>query len=257
MWDKIWFDKKKANVLRKLFREGWRIEDGRIQPPPKSLNFDSPWIFVEEALHPHCMLWHGVYYDGFGLIPEYCRTRCHKVVVKIAKVVDLFQLYHLMCHLRYPSKCGIDRRDYTKSRYAAFFYCNSMEEVLERYVQVKEAIQQNLPNPEAYSIIAKKGCTEFEDPRMGGKPSPEWGTPSPEEKDLEDHLTMIFNYEQSSNAQPAWLRNHIMYAWLEHAYATGDPTWAEVCDDIFGKPCVTYHDKEETKDGNENNHATG
>lgn len=256
-WDKIWWDNKKSGVIRGLLRVGWRIVDGRLCPPPGSLNFDTPWIFVEDALHPHCMFWNGIFFEHFGLIPRYCRTRCHKVVVKPRTVRELFDLYHLMNHLGFPSKCGIDRRDYTSARYAAFFYCNSMPEVLARYKEVKEAVSMHLTDGANIPIIAKKGCTEMEDPRNpGGKPSSEWGEPSPEEAELEDRLTMIFNYEQSSNHQPAWLRNRVMYAWLEHAHATGDPTWAELCGDIFGVHSVTYHDKEESKDGSHGNHKS-
>lgn len=254
MWEKLWFDNKKANIFRRLARAGWRIVDGRLTPPPGTLNFDSPWIFVEEALQPHCMLWNGIYFEHFGLIPKFCRLRCHKVVVRPRTVAELFRLYHLMKHLSYPSKCGVDRRDYTSARYGAFFYCSSLEEGQERYKQVREAINENLPDGENIPVILKKGCTEMEDPRQGGKASPEWGEPGEEDKDLEDRLMMIFDYSQMSSHQPAWLQNHIMYSWLEHAYATGDPTWSEICDDIFGVYTVTYHNTEEHKDGSESNH---
>ena len=245
--DEIWFDRQKSQAIRALMNQGWRIEDGKLKEPTKSLNFDTPWIFVEDALQPFCGLWNHVYFQRFGLIPRFCRTRCHKVVVKMQYVNQLFQLHHLMMQLGYPGKLGIDRRDYTAARYAAFFYTDSPEEGQERYDQVKTAIQANLPEPDTYNIILKKGCTEMENPVMGGKPTTEWGDPTPADDEMEDRLTMIFDHAQMTTSQPAWLKNHVMYAWLEHAYGIGDPTWAAISNDIFGVHYETYH-KDQTED---------
>lgn len=248
-WNKIWFDRKKAQVFRKLMNVGWRITDGRITPPEGSLNFDSPWIFVEEALHPHCMLWNHVFFANFRLIPRFCRLRCHKVVAKPRNVAELFDLLNLMEHLNVPSKCGVDRRNYTSVPYAAFFYCNSLEGGQARYKQIREAINEHIPDGENMPVILKKGCTEMEDLMDGGSNSDTWGLPTPADEELEDRLMMIFDFRQTSSHQPEWLRNHIKYSWLEHAYAIGDSSWSEICDDIFGVHSVTYHETEEPTNG--------
>ena len=245
MWDYgLWFDlERRAGLLRTL-NEGWGIDaDELLSPMQRQTAVNIPWVFSgPHPSTPNCALWNQFYFDKFHLIPEYCRTRCHKVVAKPRTVKELFQMHEVQKNLNHGSKCGVDKRMYTNTAYAAFWYCRSMEEGQARFKEVREHINTYLPDGENIPLILKKGCTEMEDPRnKGGKPSDQWGTPTPEERDVEDRLDYMFNRSDPNISQPEYLKQKIMLDWLEHAYAIGDSTYKEIIPtDIFGVKTLDY-----------------
>lgn len=247
-WTKgMWFDLQRRQQVQAVLNSGWVIDKEQIQLFMKATAWQIPWIFF--GPHPQqnkCILWNDIYFDYFKLIPEFCRTRCHKVVAKPRSVRELFSIYEAGVGLDCPGKAGVDRRLYTFGPYAAFWYTGSMEEGQARYEEVKAFLKKHLPDGERIPLILKKGCTEMEDTRKGGLPSNQWKPLTPEERDLEDRLNYMFSQEELLVTQPVWLKDKIKLDWLEHAYSIGDYTYKEVLDqDIFGVHTLTYHPKEE------------
>lgn len=245
MWeDGMWFDLERRQGFLQCLNDGWAIgADELIAPLQAQTAVNIPWIFSgPHPYTPNCALWNQFYFTKFHLIPEYCRTRCHKVVVKPRTVKELFMIHEVQKNLGHASKCGVDKRMYTNTAYAGFWYCRSMEEGQARYKEVREHLNEYVPDGENISLILKKGCTEMEDVRnKGGKVSTEWGTPTPEERDLEDRLDSMFTRHDPNINQPEYLKQKIQLDWLEHAYAIGDKTYKEIIQtDIFGVTTINY-----------------
>jgi len=254
MWeDGLWFDPGKREAVARCLKEGWGIADSElIEPMQRQVSFSIPWIFAGPHPHtPNCSLWNQFYFSKFGLIPRYCRTRCHKVVVKPRTVKELFLVHEVQKALNHPGKCGVDTRPYTNAAYAGFWYCRSMEEGRERYKEVREHLDQYLPDGRNIPLILKKGCTEMEDPRnKGGKSSDQWGEPNQEETDFEDRLDHMFSRHDPHVTQPEWLKQKIQLDWLEYAYSIGDSTYKEVIPtDIFGVKTINYAEDQPKQGG--------
>lgn len=260
LWrDGVWFDKPTADTLRRVIAAGFYIRvDGQVEAVAPNRTLDSPWVFIGEPEQPECLLWLGVYWEMFRLIPSYCRFRCHKVVAFPRSVRQLFDLYVVMRDkIGWPSKCGVDRRPYTSAPYAAFFYNTSMEEGQECYRLVREKIDAHMPDGQSIRVLLKKGCTEMEDALQGGRPTDTWCGMSGAEWDMEAHLDGIFYHGKDDVCQADWHKRYIQFRWLEHAYSIGDQTWKEVLGELpgginpFGSIPVTYHEKMEEVGGEE------
>ena len=260
-WDKgIWWNSNLVNRVHTLMQQGWAINDeGLFEQKNLMGYFDGPWIFVP---HPnvnvdmHCYLWKDVLFSvlmDHSFIPAYCRTYCHKVVVTMPTVKALFQWYPVMrmlCRVGHlHGKLGVDRRDYTGARYAAFFYCQSMEEGQEVKGLVEQALLKERIADAGWKVLLKKGCTEMD----AVCPSSKWGIPNDDDLHFEDQFYDMFElrapHPQPQHLQRPWLKNRIMFEWLSHARRIGDETWKEVIPDnqeyrdtLFGKnvQVVTY-----------------
>lgn len=209
-----------------------------------ALAVDIPWVFIKPGHQPYCDIWNHTYWQEMGLLPEWCRTRCHKVVVKPRNILELFNLWEVMDGLNVPGKLGVDRREYTFGPYAAFFYTTSMKEGLMRYKQVRAVVSEHL-SPDV-SVILKKACTEMEHKRYKGKRSDEWGDPTEDDKVREMMLNDMFERREDQLHQPDWLKNLISFTWLATAHAIGDAAYYPLIEklgieDNFGDPPVTYH----------------
>ena len=231
--DKLWFNEARAEQIGQVLREGFHItQDGQLKPVSQGAAYDIPWVFIGDNLPHHCHIWNEMYFRKFGLIPRWCRTKCHKVVVSVPNVARLMDLHELMnfMHTKYGlnGKCGMDVRTYTWGFWRGFFYNTSMEKGLECLEIVRSVISENL-GP-AISVILKKGCTEYERTSMGGIPSNEWGEPTPEQADLEDHLDNLYYQGEEQFRQPPWLRQKIMLNWWLRAYSFGDTSLWEFLD---------------------------
>lgn len=218
-----------------------RPEDGKIASFRKATSANTPWIHFNHTTIRHCGIWNRIYCRIYNHIPSFCRNRCWKTVVKPRTVKELFELHDLMFQLNYPSKCGIDVRDYTPGPYAAFVYGDSLKEGQEYCRLMKEhvgnAISPDIP------VFLKRGCTEME----VMKPSDQWEYPMSEaDVRLERKLDDIFVKEETDGKQAYWLRNQIMRKWLRHAMSIGDVTWKELCGDVKGMhPHVVHYDDKE------------
>jgi len=222
--DKMWFDEHNVEQVSRILQKGFRIgEDGQLRPVNQSASYDIPWVFVGDPLPHHCGIWNEIYFQQFKLIPRWCRTKCHKVVVSVPNVAALMDLHGIMQYLHTAhglnGKLGTDLRTYTWGFWRGFFYNVSMELGLQCLQIVREEVGKHIPGA---TVILKKGCTEMERTSMGGYPSNEWGEPSPADIDREDHLEDMFHQGEDHYKQPPWLRQRIMLSWWLRAYSIGD-----------------------------------
>lgn len=253
-WNTLQFDVEfYEGVLRLL--QGKRVDPltQKISPLQTGIAMEGfPWIFIKSGYQPNCDIWNHEYWQKLKLLPEFCRLHCHKIVVKPTTIYELHTLYGIMQALDFPSKLGMDKRDYTFGPYAAFFYCTSMKEGLGKYQDLKKILEDKLPSifnrhpRQGEAIILKKGCTEMEHRRFSGKRSDEWGFPSASEEQREMLYNDIVKSIEDKTVQPDWVKNAIYFTWLATAHAIGDVTYYDVIKeigvpDLFGDPPVTYH----------------
>lgn len=261
-WNGIWWNSNLVNKIHILMAQGgWSIgKNGKLTQKHLSGNFDIPWIFVphpEANFNMHCYIWKEALFDCVlekAFIPAYCRVHCHKVVVVMPTVQALFQWYPIMQRVcnecgQY-GKLGVDRRDYTSARYAAFFYCIGLDSGRVIKDVVEKALLDAHIADARWKVILKKGCTEMD----AALPSDKWGTPSDDDLHFEEQFYDIFEVRKPLGAnaihtQQPWLKNRIMFEWLDFARRTGDASWKEVIpksqeyvDTLFGKmvQAVTY-----------------
>jgi hypothetical protein len=215
------------------------VPEGRLEMNVQP-GMNSPWVFLTTATQRSCTLWNGLYFKEFGHIPKYCRERCWKNVIKPRTVYELFQLYTTLKSLDLPSKCGVDKRDYTCGAYAGFNYNDTIEEGREAYKILREAVSDNI-HPDV-PVFLKKGCTEFE----LVKPSNEWLPMTEQEREMERQLDDTFKWTSHDYKQPNWQINHIKRSWLKEAYRIADMTYKDVIqqDLDFGPITITYHEEE-------------
>ena len=257
MWRDLWFDNEMSQKVDQALSNGLCKIDpksGLMVPRSDELSSVSNWIFFGTTHQGHdCFLWHHVMFNLFGLVPEFCRMRCYKVVVKIPTVEALFKFNNFAgaipalgeFHCPMHGKCGIDTRWYTGAAYDAFFYCDGLEEGREKYKIVKELIGKYFEGAaEGFPLILKRSCTEFEK-RYGPTDGEFWKGLDKEEKDLQRHLEGIFAPNAGMNNQSDWVKNKIMRRWIEHANMFGDKSWVDYYGgkDFLTMKAVTYHEE--------------
>ncbi len=253
MWRNLWFRDEIEGTIRQTIRRGmvrYNSQTGKLEPRDMQGNYDSNWIFFSNTTDRRdCYLYHTIFYNVFGLVPEFCRFRCWKVVTKPRNVRELIQFYQLMLAMPLTygfinplhGKCGIDTRSYTKDPYDGFIYTDSKEECYEKYKLVRDALDKYL-DP-AIPAVMKRACTEFERDK-GPTDGPFWQEMSKEDMELERYLSTIYAGYPEGTFQPDWHKNKIVLHWLKFAYMQGDMTGVEYLgEDIFGKSPVTYHDE--------------
>ena len=121
MWRKLCFHNKRLEEGVSSFLQGGngRIdhETGLIVPGPQSMSYNGNWLFFSyTTMLRDCYLWHTVMFRHFRLVPDYCRLRCYKVVVKVRNFTEAMDFYNLMNSAPYlqgeiaplPGKVGID-----------------------------------------------------------------------------------------------------------------------------------------------------
>jgi len=174
------------------------------------------------------------------------------VVIKPRNLKELLKLTDILHERQFPSKLGIDRRDYTYGPWAGFVYGDSIEEGQKYARKLRKLLDERI-SPDV-PLILKRGCTEME----AIKPSNEWDEMSPEEVLLERRLNDSFEFEENETRHSAWMIEDIKYRWLRHAIQIGDPTAKECAIKLSGDPdawsklvveSVTYPYKLEDLDG--------
>jgi len=250
--ESLFVNLNKLNLLKKFrkmlnLQGGYHLrqEDGKFVPNFPSTSKDAPWAYVK--IHPRlrCDVYHWVIFKQLGFIPSVCRN-CWKVVVMPRNVVELFDLYELQREMGVPCKCGIEKRRTDTRLYGGYFYCQGKEEGLERYKQVREAVDKHL-SPET-NVILKRYCSEYEigdGEKKGLGPSDELPDQTPEEKWMEDYVLDNFPSVGFGNPSPDHILANTMMEWIHWAFMHGDPTYKEF---TGGNPlfpsAVTYHEKE-------------
>lgn len=220
-----------------------RIEDGKFYPNMPAMADDAPWVYVKSADDARCDIYHKVFFNILNHVPSYCRE-CWKVVVKPRTLKELFDLYEYQRESGVPCKCGIERRLTTTSLYGGYFYCRGKAQGLERYEEVRKAVDERL-SPET-PVILKRYCTEYEIGPKALGPSDKLPELSQEEIEMEKYIVEKFPRVGYGTPQPDYLTASVMMEWIHYAYryhkATGDETFKEFTngEELF-PPYVTYH----------------
>ena len=266
MWQKLMFHN---NILEEgvqgVIRSGLGYIDhdsGLIIPSGQAMDFNSNWIFFGYTTGLRdCMLWHQIMFRFFnGFVPEFCRLRCYKVVVKVRNFREAVQFGNLMtaapciraeiCPIH--GKVGIDERAYSDGAFNGFIYCDGLEDGLEKYKIVRQLVDENIEDGKSINIILKRSCTEFEQ-KHGATDQPFWQSMSRQELDFQRHLEDIFRGQWMCAVQPDWLKNKITFKFAKWANAHGDKTWVDYFgEDFLTMKAVTYHHltvKGDTDDG--------
>jgi hypothetical protein len=131
------------------------------------LDFDSPWIHINNLKENKCLLWRDIIYNGISkhmrrsrqFVHTGCQN-CYKVVAKPQTYSDLHLLEEAMTAANWPSKIGIEKRPHVKGLYGAYFYNRGLKEGQKRLLDVKELVRNTLGDH--INVYLKRGCTEME-----------------------------------------------------------------------------------------------
>lgn len=210
----------------------------------KSIAVSTPWIHGDHPTLKSCGFDTEICFNTFGFIAPKC-LKCWKTCVGLKnydtamKVMEYQKTYPTAC------KVGMELRDYTPRHWGAYFYRASFDEGRDTYKKVKGEMD-DLIGPENYSIILKRGCTEFEIIRG---PSLFWDFTS-EQKDLYEILVHYFEDRDKHHVQPQLMKNNVLARWPLWAHANGDMSYVPHNDgkELWGK-LVPYHegDREQVK----------
>ena len=208
------------------------------------LKVDGPWIYTNPHTESACKLYQAIV-QSMHFIPKPCLA-CWKIVVVPHTLYELFQVYEWQKEFTKGHigkdrfcKCGIETRWWTPRDYGAYFYTDSKEQGLERWKQVREAVDKI--NPEI-RVILKRACTEFE---IDLGPSDEWERPAWGDE-LEDEIFSYLDLRsvKHQGPQPPPVIRNVLEGWVKHAWQRGDPTVIGFNDNKpLVPPVVTYHPK--------------
>jgi len=228
-------------VRNKDGRKQFHIDsrDGKIKNLlPDGMDINSPWIHTHQDPNRNCRLYHLIF-DCMEFIPSEC-MKCWKVVARPRTVKEMIAVLEFQVELGKYGKVGIEERPYVHALYGAYWYCNSKEEGLERYQQVRQGISKEI-SPEI-GVILKRYCTEFEK-KLG--PSSGYKQPALA-KYWEEQFAELVVIPNDNVETPQYLKDHVMLNWLRFAYVNGDSSVLEFNEGQHFVPTpVTYHDKEE------------
>lgn len=256
MWKDLQMDDKFRDGIRQVIKSGMgklNSTSGLVELNVEQMAFDVNWLFFGNTVAAmDCALWHSIMFNNFNFVPEYCRTRCYKVVVRIPSVEMLLKFFNFAnsipalgeYHAPLHGKCGIDTRWYTDARYDAFFYCDGLEDGLEKYEIVRHFVDSYFDNGKDLPIILKRSCTEFER-AFGPTDNTFWKGLTDAEVKYQRRLETIFSKQQLSTVQPDWHKNATISRWIEYANAIGDKSWVNYYGgkDTLTMHAVTYHPK--------------
>lgn len=239
---------KERDIIIKLKRllqgGGYHVrDDGKIAGDHR-VAWDQPWQHVRQHPMLDCHTWHSILFDVIvaGLppeekfVPSMCQ-QCYKVVVRPKTVKQLFGLLELQKRVDRPSKCGIETRETVHGLYGGYFYNVGLEEGLNCYRIVRDAVNKDpILGPDVV-VILKRGCTEYEH-ALGA--SDKWQV-TERQLEIEAMLDTILAKDNVRRVQSEHNLQYIHLKWIEWAWAHGDPTYAEFTDGPLYPPYVTYH----------------
>jgi len=258
MWRQLLFQNKriKQGVRRSLASRLVRInpDTGLIDlaPDAYAMPFDGNWLFFgHNTASRDCFLWHTIMFNCFeNFVPEFCRLRCYKVVVKTRNFAEAMRFRDVMLAAPHynagltplQGKIGKDTREYTDGHFNGFIYADGLADALEKYSVVRDLIDKHIPDGPTIPVIIKRTCTEFE--RTHGPTNLRfWDTFTDEDRYFQSHIEDIYAGLKCSSIQPDWLQNQLISEMVEWANTVGDKSWMEYleCDDYLTMKAVTYH----------------
>lgn len=201
------------------------------------------WVYVNPKSYDNCCTVYTAIVEEVGFIPSPC-LNCWKVVVKPFTLYELFKLYEFekaytkdcMGTDRF-CKCGIEERPWVNYNYGGYFYNDSKEQGLQRWKEVREAVDKINPD---IPVILKRYCTEFE-LKLGPSDLYEW-TPWMDKAEKMIFDAIDFTSMGENAVQPDYLIRHCMRKWIEFAYDRGDATALLFNEnEPLYSPTITYH----------------
>lgn len=257
MWEELYFHNEKFEAgVHRCLRSGVTFlnpKSGLIEIVPNaSSDYNTNWLFVGYTTSLRdCYLWHSVMFNCFDLVPEFCKLRCYKVVVKVRNFLEAIQFYNALNAgprttgglMPMHGKVGIDERFYTDGHFNGFVYCDGLKDALEKYEVVRKIVDELIPTGKDIDVIVKRSCTEFER-KCGATDEPFWQSMTEEELDIQHRIENIMRSQQQSATQPDWLKNRIVTKMVKWANTFSDKSWVGYFNagDILTMKAVTYHD---------------
>jgi len=225
-----------------------RRGDGKFKLCEISEPTHSPWHHIDFAHGAICPYLQKLFNTisvrtpAGQFIPRRCQS-CWKIVIRPQTLKQLFALEDILERLMWPSKCGIERRSYTPTkygRYGGYVYNMSTAEGLDRIDILRGLVDKEPflgPDVEMY---LKRACTEME---MAFPDSTTW-TVSEAQKRVEDLLDWYIVFDVPSTHTATHLIDKVHMTWIEWACENGDDTYLEYTDGkpIY-RPAVRYERK--------------
>lgn len=259
MWKELLFlnERLEQGVRRSLMRGVLRInpDTGLIDTSPAAhaAFFDGNWLFFghNTALRD-CFTWHSVMFDCFdSFVPEFCRLRCYKVVVKTRNFFEAMRFRDTMlaaprlcgCLTPLMGKTGVDEREYTDGHFNGFIYCDGLNDAREKWKIVRQLLDAHVEDGANIPVIIKRTCTEFER-KHGPTDGAFWQSMSDEDLQFQRLLEDIYKGMKASSVQPDWMQNKVIARMVKWANTFSDKSWTRYfgCDDFLTMHAVTYHD---------------
>ena len=191
----------------------------------RSIVQSTPWCHAKGSIHKHCNLDHNIIFNQFDIIPPRC-LQCWKVVVTPTTFDQLIKLEQLQISMGFPSKCGIEMRDYTPKFYGGYFYNHSLDEGREKLEIVQKAVAEHISKEIADEVILKRGCTEFE---MLKGPSPYWHM-TDEQQEQYDIIEALVDVPRGNTGQDEMQKRMVRIKWFLWAHMNNDMTYKEYND---------------------------
>jgi hypothetical protein len=263
MWRTLYFNEGFEQATKNVLASGLgQIDHGKglIVPTTSAMAYDTNWLFSGYTTSLRdCRLWHSIMFNHYNLVPEFCRLRCYKVVIKVRNFREAFQMHGLLDSAGcinakvtgLHGKVGVDERYFSSGLFNAFVYCDGLEDALRKYQEVRSLVDEHLEDGKNIAVIIKRSCTEFER-KFGATDQDFWQSMSQNDLALQRRLEDMYAPEWSSAVQPDWLKNKIIFRWIRWANTHDDKTWIEFypgnVDDITMKPVTYQHLVKEMKE---------
>lgn len=246
------YDLLKQGVLR------IRDADGKLEWKDPSMSWDGPWHHTVQKGNLNCILWSKIMFNvvfkkapqsmrnGKVWVPSGCQS-CWKVVARPKTIKQLFAMVDLQKALDLDAKCGLEHRAHVFGLYGGYWYTRSMEQGLQVYKIVRQALDENTLLGPDVDLILKRGCTEME---MEAGPSNEYEL-TQGQMEIEALVHSCFNIDVVKYQQSRMAIDYVHSRWIEYAYQWGDETVYEFLDPDYPmyKPLVTYHHMLEDDNG--------
>lgn len=177
------------------------------------------------------MIWHNVYFGMYNVVPTPCLQHCFKVCItqryhsltRTDQLTfrDVMEIADFQEEFEWPSKVGMDRRDWTTSIWGAYWYCDSLEQAKEVRQQVQNGLSEDL------IVEIKRGCTEME---LNLGSTEDWDVYDPRcqaQKDLEGELNEWIYPDVGVPEQYTLIKRDIIIRFMYWAHKHGDMSYRD------------------------------
>jgi len=193
---------------------------------------NTPWLVHKRCKGQLCHIFHTTYLGVFGVIPQYCFKHCWKIAacnkgmtkdtIRQLTMKEIMEIEEAQQYLDMPSKCGMDRRDYTPNTWGSFWYFNSLDEARRNFNKIRGTL--DLIDPDI-DLIIKRSCTEFE---LYLGPSDTWDDLELDWMERESVLDgWILREDREPTYQHELIKRNVRNRMLQWAHKHGDFTYKQ------------------------------